>query len=227
MEDFGSMENNKKEEKAKIRPVFTEVELTKEKNRGSDCGVLSIEMLLKTDLSNFGKISIEEIESKMGKEKHNPSLPGDICRVLKESGYEVVYHSGIDWNKIADINIPPEKWDDKIKTFIFENPEFLKRVGEEKFRSSAEYLVNNIVIKKEASFSNIADMLRGGARIITFVRNGKHAIVITGIDEEKVYFNDPDTEPIKDEMTHKRFEEFWAKEVLEAHFIAPVQTTGT
>ena len=212
----GTQDDSK--EKRRIRPVFTEIELTKERNRGSDCGPLSVEMLFQTDFPDVKKISAEEIEKEMGKEHSAPSLPADICRLLRQHGYEVTYYSGVKWDRIADRKIPPGEWDEKIKALFSKNPGLLERIGEETFRASAKWLTDNGILSGEITLSQVADRLRSGSRILALVRGGRHIVVVTGIDEKNVYFNDPDTEPVAGMMAHEDFEESWGGETIEARY---------
>jgi ubiquinone/menaquinone biosynthesis C-methylase UbiE len=200
-----------------IQPVLTEVELTKEKNRGADCGPLSVEMLLKTDLPKSEDISLESIEKEIGKRKDIPSLPGDLCRLLVDRGYKVIYHTGVDWGRIADSDVSPEGWGSKIGTLFSQNPGLLDRIGDDEFRESARWLTENVVVDKEIDIPKLAEILSRGSRVIVSAKGGRHFIVVTGVDNDAVYFNDPAEEPVKRKMSHAEFKEYWSNETIEAN----------
>lgn len=200
--------------KKEIEPVYTEVKLTKEKNRGSDCGPLSIDMLLRTDFGNKAALPLEEIEKGLDKKSNAPSLPGEMCKFLQEHGYEVMYYSDIDWGSIS--NLPYEQWDEKVKELFTANPGLKERIGEDALRRSALWLIENKMLGKSIAISEIAEKLSSGSRIIALTRGGRHSVVITGVDKEKIYINDPDSETEKFLMTHNEFEKTWSKDIIAA-----------
>jgi ABC-type bacteriocin/lantibiotic exporter with double-glycine peptidase domain len=59
-------------------------------------------------------------------------------------------------------------------------------------------------------------MLSRRSRVIVSVKGGRHFVVVTGVDNDSVYFNDPVEEPVKRKMSHAEFREYWSNETIEA-----------
>lgn len=205
-----------------IESIYTEISLPKEKNRGSDCGPLSIEMLLRADFGDKTEFSLEEIEKGLGKRSNTPSLPGKMCEFLRKHGYEVTYHSEINWESVS--RLPYEEWDEKVKKLFTTNHGLLERIGENDLRDSASWLIENRMLGKSIDVSEIAEKLRGSFRIIALMREGRHAVVITGVDKEKIYINDPSDEAKRVLMTHNEFEKTWNKDIIAAKILNTGET---
>jgi hypothetical protein len=201
----------------KIKTVLTEVELPREGNPKNDCGPLSIEMLALTDLGDKAKeLNLERLRNLVGKTKDEGTMPGNICNLLKDLGYGVKYYSTIDWKACTvDPSTSFDQWDKKIRNLP---PEHFKprEDGEDEFinldkmRDSAEWLEKNpeILSYKKLKVKNIEQLLSEGKRIIAIV-GGNHYVVITGIDGENIYFNNPTRNPAKESLSHERFYAWW------------------
>mgnify|MGYP000972402423 CR=1 FL=1 len=217
LENVNSQKEKDVRENEKINPIFTEVLLPKEENLNSDCGPLSIEMLILTDLKEReSEYSLEKIKEGLKKAKTGGTMPGDMCKLLKKLGFDVEYFSTIDWEKCADENF--ENWDTKIKKVIETSQKFgfADLINKEGLKKSAEWLSKegkDVITKKILSLKDIEAKLREGKRVIAIVSGGKHYVVITGIDEDRVYFNNPDGIAKKEFLSHGAFLNFWGKNI--------------
>lgn len=173
-----------------IAPVLTEVAMAREPNDHNDCGALAVEMLLLTDFPELAdKYSLATLRELLNKEGDQATIPGNICKLLKESGYDVSYYSQLDWQKYADA--------DRVD---FENDRLKQLEGNfasgfidaKKWKQSAEWLMqnSNVIETSEFNFETMAKALTDGARVISIV-GGDHYVVVTGLDTEFVYMNDP------------------------------------
>jgi len=191
-----------------IKPVKTQVEITKIKNTEEDCGALCLEMLLQTDYQLSSDLKL--LRQVVGKEKKEGTMPGNLCKALKESNYKVDYYTAIDWEKCSE---RPES-EEKIARFP---QEIIKNVNNpnglldyNKLKSSAKWLADNPEIIKSQTLSaeNIAELLSQGKRVIALF-GATHYVVITGIDENNIYFNNPALEPKQESLSHGDFFRRW------------------
>lgn len=204
----------------KIEPISIEIPLPLETNPLNDCGALSLQMVLLKDTQTRGDmLSLENLRRRLNKTFEEGADSGRICKVLKEEGYNVKYFSTLDIKSIAD-NDPKtafEKWDLRVVNAVNSLQGSTLVVNKEKLHDSAKWLTmeenKEIIIKKNLSIKEIADFLREGKRVIIPVMSGAHYIVIVGVDNERIYYNDPTANetPTKKSKMHAEFIKYWAE----------------
>lgn len=175
-----------------VVPVRTEVPVTERENASNDCGPMCVEMLLLADdPERAAQMTIEDYRSLCEKEGVEGTMPLNICRALSSLGYEnVTYFSTIQWRKYANLsadlsNLPEEA--QQFKGLIEDG--FIPR---DKLRASAEWGVENANIEeRRLNWENVSNILNEGLRLVVLV-GGDHYLVVTGLDQENVYFNNPD-----------------------------------
>lgn len=179
--------------KGKIVPIFTHIETSPLSNTENDCGIIVLKMLLHADgKQNIADLEIDEFRARLNKLSGEGIMPGFICRFLEESGYRVRYHTAIDWNKCA---IEPKadlsNWDEKVKNLPSEvwRGGFIKK---HKLRESAQYLSQHpsLLNRQPISIADMAHALAEDNRVIALVGTD-HYVLITGIDNDYVYYNNP------------------------------------
>lgn len=197
-----------------IKKVITEVPLSREQNIYGDCGPLCVQMLLKADIPETAEeYSLEIVRSFLKKEKMEATVPGYICEFFMFIGYEVEYYSTIDWRSCAfDPEKYYEKWDENLKGMIrkfrLNNPQ--GAINLEKFRCSARWLIRNALIIKPILLDprRISKILDEGKRVIACV-GCNHFVVVTGVDQDFFFFNNPMTKPRSEKMIHGKFMQWW------------------
>jgi ABC-type bacteriocin/lantibiotic exporter with double-glycine peptidase domain len=204
----------------KITPVFIKMQLPLETNPKNDCGVLCLQMILSNDTQIDKKeLSLGKMRERIDKTFKEGVNPGSICKILKEEGYDVKYFTTIDGESISE-NDPKtsfEKWDPRVIGIVNNSEKHGIVVNLEKLQASAKWLTKEenkeIISKKNLSIKEISDFLRENKRIITLVMNGAHYVVVTGVDNEKIYYNDPATneKPTMKSLTHNEFLKYWAE----------------
>jgi hypothetical protein len=197
-----------------IKEVKTEVYLTERPNKEGDCGPFCVEMLFATDKSEItDDLPLVMLRQFLFKEKMEITLPINICRALIFFGYDVEYYSVINWESCTtDPKEHHDTWDPRvdwmIKKLCRQNSQGTFNL--EKIQRSALWLqkVKGIIRPVFLSAWDVSELLAEGKRIIAYV-GCDHFVVITGIDEEYYYFNNPVAVPRKDKMKHGEFELWW------------------
>lgn len=176
-----------------IMAIRTKVSLPLEQNDHNDCGPLVVEMLMRTDQTQKADaFHLSQLQQGVHKEGNEGTLPGNICKFFYEQGYEVSYYTTIPWEKYQKNfgnnleNLPKEAV--MFKPYIQDG-----FISAQKLQESANWLQKNEDIQKRQRliYQDIAQFLQEGKYIIAIV-GGDHYLVITGIDANTVYFNNPD-----------------------------------
>ena len=198
----------------KIKVFFTDVCLSNILNEetestGNNCGPLSILMIIMTDFKDMiNNFKIERIIKMTKKEGKESTMPGFMCQCLIKLGYTVQYFSQIDWHKCTTSpEISLSEWDPMMRQ-LAKIPWF----NVTKMQQSAIWLTDpdqkDIVVRQNLTIDNLAQFLKDKKRVITIVDQGKHYVVVTGIDAINVYFNDPNTGTNRS-MCHRHFKCYW------------------
>ncbi|MEI7810249.1 MAG: C39 family peptidase [bacterium] len=190
--------------------ILTDILLPSTLNgENNNCGAIAVMMILQTD---FGaeRFSLRRVMRNLNKTSKENTQPGFICKLFKKLGYKVTYYSKIEWkNCIFDPDKFLEKWDKKIQGIA----RHYNWYNLKKMQESAIWLLDKdqdgILKKNDVTLRDIKKALKEGQRVITVVRNGTHYVVITGIDNHNVYYNDPNFPDIK-KMARIDFESFCA-----------------
>ena len=200
-----------------ILPASIEIPLSPESNPLNECGVICLQMILEHDKKT--PILLEDLRARLDKPLEEGVDPGRLCKVLKEEGYDVHYHTSVDVETIANNNPESDfhKWDEKIQNVVALYKGSTLEVNVDKLHTSAQWLVSeenkDIVVKKNLSLLNIARLLGEDKRIIALVKNAAHFVVIVGIDASHVYFNDPQAGgTIRESKTHEEFLAYWSSQ---------------
>ncbi len=198
-----------------ILPASIEIPLSPERNPLNECGVICLQMILEHDKKT--QILLEDLRARLDKPLEEGVDPGRLCKVLKEEGYDVHYHTSVDVETIANNNPETDfdKWDQKIQNVVALYKGSTLEVNIDKLHTSAQWLVSeenkDMVIKKNLSLSEIAQLLGESKRIIALVKNAAHYVVIVGIDASHVYFNDPQAVgTLRESKTHEEFLSYWS-----------------
>ncbi len=200
--------------KKKTKVIFTEVCLPLVLNEeteltGNNCGPLSILMLIMTDFKDMIKnFKLEKIIRMVKKEGKESTMPGFMCQCLLRLGYTVQYFSKIDWQKCTvDPETSLNEWDPVVQQ-LAKVPWF----NTTKLQKSAIWLTESaqkdIVVKQELTIDDLIQFLKDKKRVITIVDQGRHYVVVTGINVESVHFNDPNTGTNRS-MDHRHFKYYW------------------
>ena len=201
-----------------IEPILMNIPLPLEKNPLNDCGVLSLQMILLSD-KHSEDFSLENLRNRVGKTFEEGTSPANICKVLKEEGYKVKYFSSIDIESVAknDPKTDFNKWDPRVIGAVNAAKGSSLVINAEKLHDSAIWLNKEenkgMIENKNLSIKEVADLLREGKKVIALVKDGSHYVVIVGVDNKNIYFNDPATNetPTQKSKTHLDFLNYWAQ----------------
>jgi hypothetical protein len=192
-----------------IKPIRTEVEPSPWINHENDCGVIVVHMVLNADgITTQEDVGLMGLRHELGKEGLEGTLPGNICRCLANRNYTVEYHTQIDWSKCTlDPDENFEHWDQRLRDLPAEI--WNGFLDKKKLQESAEFVARHldIINPKPITMPEIAEALSNSNRVIALV--GKdHYVLVTGIDEKQVYFNNPaiNQPGFKDSMGIDEFE---------------------
>jgi len=209
--------NLRKKGGVEMSKILTDVKLPADRNIYGDCGPLCVQMLLLTDFPDQAlDYPLPRLRRFLKKKKYEGTLPGNMCRLFIRLGYEVNYYSTINWQSCTvDPKVNFDFWDDKVKQLI--RRFYLTTSGTkafldlQKIRQSAQWLVDNseILINDFLSLEDLQRFLKQNKRIILLVESN-HYIVVTGIDKDYVYFNNPSENPSAEKISHNNFFIWWS-----------------
>lgn len=193
--------------------ILTEIPLTERKNEFNDCGPLALEMVLNAD-GKLEEADLEKLREKVGKESDQGTMPGNLVKALVDKGYKVHYYTTINWSKCTNPD-DTSGWDERLKPLDshFAEGGYMPK---EKFAAAAQWLTDNPQHVRQLKDNEVltpqilSEALRMNLRLLVLV-SASHWVVMTGIDDKNIYFNDPaeHEDPQKRSMPIAEFQKLW------------------